>query len=592
MFWLYDVPSSESSTDAVKEPEISREDFEAMLDAITTLANATFDGLPELLDDHEPQFDGERVWNHERLKPALDAYLESGFFSASFPKIWGGMGMPFSVAQALNIPVNAKAGTGIGYLFLTAAAANMLSVVGTEEQKRMYLPKLVSGQWFGTMMLSETQAGSSVGDIRTRAVLQPDGTYHLTGSKMWISGGDQELSANIIHMVLAKIDDGNGIAAGTGGISLFLVPKYFVNADGSLGARNGVKLAGVNHKMGHRGIVNTVPVLGADTPCVGQLLGQPGKGMSAMFHMMNEARIGIGMTAAQYGYFGYRYSLKYAQERTQGRSVASSKLSDNQVAIIEHTDVKRMLMQQKALSEGALALCFYAAQLVDKKGEMISEAARNRNSQLLAILTPIVKSWPSVWGLHANYLAIQVLGGYGYTRDFPVERIYRDNRLNEIHEGTTGIQSLDLLGRKVIQDGGVTLKLLLSEISSTVEQASGHASLQEFALALHQSIARIEQTTGVLISEAQAGRMERALANSVAYLDMCGHTVVAWMWLRMAMAAQNGLDAGHDGDSAFFRGKLRACQYFFRAELPKTITQADLLQSVDDTCLSATVDDF
>jgi butyryl-CoA dehydrogenase len=393
-------------------------------------------------------------------------------------------------------------------------------------------------------------------------------------------------------MVLAKIDDGQGVTPGTRGISLFLVPKYLVNPDGSLGAHNGVKISGINHKMGQRGIVNTVPVLGADAPCKGVLLGEPGKGMAAMFHMMNEARIGIGMTAAQYGYFGYRYSLGYAKDRVQGRTIRGSDPAKPQIPIIEHTDVKRMLLQQKALTEGAMALCFYAAQLVDRSRGATDEVERHEHEQLLAILTPIVKSWPSVWGLHANYLAIQVLGGYGYTRDFPVERLYRDNRLNEIHEGTTGIQSLDLLGRKVVQDGGSALKLMLAEMTDTASRAEDAEPLREYSVALRQAIDRIESTTASLIGEYSAGRTERFLANSVIYLEMCGHSVVAWMWLRMALAAQKELAEGHSGDESFLKGKLRACRYFYRFELPKTIAQADLLQSLDDTCLTACAEDF
>ncbi len=590
-FWLYELGQAGELAEHPRYADFSRSDVEAMLDAVTQLADAEFEGLPELLDENEPQFDGETVWNHPRLKPALDAFTASGFFSAPFAPQWGGMGLPYAISQALNVPVNAVGGSGTGYVFLTAAAASMLEIVGNAEQKQRYLPKLVSGQWYGTMMLSEPQAGSSVGDIRTRAVLQEDGSYQLSGSKMWISGGDQEISENIIHMVLAKIEGPEGLTPGTKGISLFLVPKYLLNADDSLGARNGIKLSGINHKMGNRGIVNTVPVLGGDTPCVGYLLGTAGKGMAGMFHMMNEARIGIGMSAAQSGYFAYRYSLAYAQERPQGRPLGDPDPRKPQVNIIEHADVKRMLLQQKALTEGAMALCFYAADLVDRNRISEDPAERQDNERLLAILTPIVKTWPSVWALHANYLAIQVLGGYGYTREFPVERLYRDNRLNEIHEGTTGIQSLDLLGRKVPQDNGAALKLLLSRMLETVELAA-NGGLAEFAQALREAVQRIQNTTTALIGEAIAGRRDTYLANSATYLDMCGHTVVAWIWLRSALVAQDKLPKAAEIDIPYYRGKLRACQYFFRAELPKTKAQAELLQNLDDTCLKAKAEEF
>ena len=594
MFWLYEIGQAGELEQFPRYAEYGRADVEALLDAVTQLSDTEFDGLPELLDANEPRFDGRSVWNHERLKPALDAYIASGFHSAPFEPEHGGMGLPYAVAQALGVPVNAMAGSGIGYLFLTAAAANMLAIMGSEAQKQRYLPKLVSGQWFGTMMLSEPQAGSSVGDIRTRAVQQPDGSYHLSGSKMWISGGDQELSENILHMVLAKIVQPDGtVISGTRGISLFLVPKYRVNEDGSLGERNGVTLSGINHKMGNRGIVNTVPVLGADSPCVGELIGEPGKGMAGMVHMMNEARIGVGMSAAQTGYFGYRYSLQYARERPQGRPLNAPDPSAPQVPIIEHPDVRRMLLQQKALSEGAMALCFFACDLVDRNRVTEDADERRDNERLLAILTPIVKTWPSVYGLHANYLAIQVLGGYGYTREYPVERLYRDNRLNEIHEGTTGIQSLDLLGRKVPMDDGAALKLLLRRIRATAGDARAVAELADEAAALEQACRHIETATVALMTEAAAGRRDRYLANSAIYLDLCGHVVVAWMWLRSALVASRALAEGAaDVDKPFYRGKLRACRFFFRHELPRTRAQAELLQSLDETTLQAGNEEF
>ncbi len=592
-FWLYEVGETDALCQHPRYAEFGRSDVEAMLDAVTELADTEFDGLPELLDEHEPQFDGEKVWNHERLKPALAAYTASGFFSAPFPTQWGGQDLPYVIGQALNVPVNAMAGAGAGYLFLTAAAAHMLAIVGSPEQQQRYLPKLVAGQWYGTMMLSEPQAGSSVGDIRTRAVRQADGRYHLRGSKMWISGGDQELSENIIHMVLAKIEAEDGsIEPGSRGVSLFLVPKFLVNEDGSLGPRNGIRLAGINHKMGNRGIVNTVPVLGDGSPCIGELIGAPGKGLAGMFHMMNEARIGVGMSAAQSGYFGYRYALAYAMDRPQGRPLDDPDPAKPQIPIIRHTDVKRMLLQQKALSEGAMALCFHAAELIDRNRISTDQAERRDNEYLLAILTPIVKTWPSAHGLHANYLAIQVLGGYGYTREYPLERLYRDNRLNEIHEGTTGIQSLDLLGRKIPLDQGAALRVLLARMGATAQQAGDHAALQDHAEALKAGIERIEVTTRVLIQEAMAGRRDRYLANSATYLDMCGHIVVAWIWLRCALVAQSQLQGAAGIDQPYYRGKLRACRYFFRAELPKTVAQAELLQSLDDTCLKAAEEEF
>ncbi|MEO1575999.1 MAG: acyl-CoA dehydrogenase family protein, partial [Pseudomonadota bacterium] len=320
IFWLFEVGRTNETLSQPPYSDFSREDIEAMLDAVSEVAASEFSDMAEILDANEPDLRDGEIWNHPSLAPAIQNYLASGFHSAGFAPQWGGMGLPYAVTQVLGLPVVSHAGSGNGYLFLTAAAANMLDVVGSDDQKARYMPKLVSGEWFGTMMLSEPQAGSSVGDIRTRAVRQDDGTYHLTGSKMWISGGDQSLSENIVHMVLAKIENEDGsLTPGSAGVSLFLVPKYLPDAEGRPGRKNGIQISGVNHKMGQRGTVNTVPVLGDGEPCVGELLGEPGKGMAGMFHMMNEARIGIGLSAALLSWNGYRYSLDYARDRTQGR---------------------------------------------------------------------------------------------------------------------------------------------------------------------------------------------------------------------------------------------------------------------------------
>jgi len=592
-FWLFEVGKLDTLMNEGRFSQHSRADIEAMYDAATDIANRQFEGVAERLDAHEPTFDGTRVHVDDCLRPGLQAWIESGLHAAPFAASDGGLELPYAASQALQIPLNATAGSGSGYLFLTQAAAHMLSVVGSAEQKSRYLPRLISGEWFGTMMLSEPQAGSSLGDIRTRARKQADGSYHLKGSKMWISAGDHDLADNIIHMVLAKIEDENGqVVPGSRGISLFLVPKYQLNADGTPGEANGVRISGINHKMGNRGTVNTVPVLGDGTPCVGELLGTPGKGLAGMFHMMNEARIGVGMAAAQTGWFGYRYSLEYAKTRPQGRAAAEKDPTTPQLAIIEHTDVRRMLLAQKALTEGAMALCFYAAELVDRKALATSAEDIAAIEELLAILTPIVKTWPSVWGTHANYLAIQVLGGYGYTREYPLERLYRDNRLNEIHEGTTGIQGLDLLGRKVLHNNGAGLLALNREFQLTIKAAAAHPELGEFAESLAKAAQQLGAVTQKLAATAMQGQIESFLANSTTYLDLCGHTVVAWIWLRMAVAACEALPQAADVDTDFYRGKLRACQYFYRMELPKTRAQAELLTNLDDTCLLTTPDEL
>jgi butyryl-CoA dehydrogenase len=454
-----------------------------------------------------------------------------------------------------------------------------------------------SGRWFGTMCLSEPQAGSSLSDIATRAT--PDGVdferdalgprYRLKGNKMWISAGEHEITENIVHLVLAKIPGPDGkLPPGVKGISLFIVPKKLVDVEGRLtGERNDVSLAGLNHKLGYRGTTNTLlnfgegkyPVRG-QPGAIGYLVGRPGDGLRCMFHMMNEARIGVGMGAVMLGYAGYEASLEYARNRPQGRAIgpAGKDATQPQVRIVEHADVKRMLLAQKSYVEGGMALGLYCSRLVDEQHTGDQPAAAEAGL-LLEVLTPIAKSWASEWCLEANSLSIQVLGGYGYTRDFPVEQHWRDNRLNMIHEGTHGIQGLDLLGRKVVMDGGAGLKLLATRISRTIQQAGQVEGLAEHANALAKALERLGSATKAAWA---TGVPDDALANATPYLQAFGHTVIAWLWLEVAIAAQLALPDAADKD--FLRGKLAATRYFFRYELPKTEAWLAVVASRDPTC--------
>jgi alkylation response protein AidB-like acyl-CoA dehydrogenase len=423
--------------------------------------------------------------------------------------------------------------------------------------------------------------------IRTRAIPQADGRYRIVGNKMWISGGEHELSENIVHLVLARIE---GAPAGVKGISLFIVPKHEVDAGGAPVRRNGVRLAGLNHKMGYRGTVNTVLSFGEDEICTGELVGAPNNGLACMFHMMNEARIGVGLAAAMLGYAGYRFSLDYAKNRPQGRPLVAKDPGTPPVMIVEHTDVKRMLLQQKAYVEGGLALCLYCARLVDEQTVAGDARTREEIGLLLDILTPIAKAWPSEFCLEANKLAIQVLGGYGYTRDYPVERLYRDNRLNPIHEGTNGIQGLDLLGRKVVMKNGAAFRLLVTRIRRDIDAVDAPA-LAEFAQDLRNALATVIEVTTQLATTAAKGEVELFLANAAAYLEMLGHTIVAWLWLQQAQRAQTALDRGAD-EMSFYEGKLRAARYFHRYELPRVARHAELLRRLDDTCMTMPVAAF
>lgn len=458
-FLLYEWLNVESLTARTRFAEHSRETFDAVLDLSADMATKHFAPHNKKADAQEPRIgDDGKVEIIPEVKAALELFAKAGLIGSSFDEELGGMQLPVTVLRAAMAWFQAaNAGTS-SYPFLTVGNANLIATHGSEEQIATYVPSLLEGRFFGTMCLSEPQAGSSLADITTKAVPQDDGSYRLTGTKMWISGGDHELSENIVHLVLAKIPGG---PAGVKGISLFIVPKILVGGDGQLGERNDVALVGLNHKMGNRGTTNTLLNFGDGTftpggraGAVGYLLGEPHKGLAYMFHMMNEARIGVGFLATSLGYAGYLQSLEYARTRTQGRPLGDKDPSSPPVPLIEHADVRRMLLAQKAYVEGALALGLYCSTLVDEQQTAEDEEARTRAGLLLDMLTPVAKSWPSQWCLEANSLAIQVHGGYGYTREFDVEQFYRDNRLNPIHEGTHGIQGLDLLGRKVVMQGG------------------------------------------------------------------------------------------------------------------------------------------
>jgi alkylation response protein AidB-like acyl-CoA dehydrogenase len=591
-FVLYELLDVASLTARARYADHSRETFDAALDLAEQIALDHFAPHNRKSDEHEPTFDGERVTFIPEIAAALKAFVDAGLMAAEHDYEYGGMQLPLTVAKACFAFFKAANVGTASYPFLTIGNSNLLLDHGSREQIDTYVRPMLAGKWFGTMCLSEPQAGSSLSDIRTRAEPQSDGTYRLFGNKMWISGGEHELSENIVHLVLARIP---GSPPGVKGISLFIVPRRLVNPDGGVGGRNDVALAGLNHKMGYRGTVNTLLNFGegkfrpgGQAGAIGTLVGEPNRGLACMFHMMNEARIGVGLGATMLGYTGYLHALDYARSRPQGRHPGAKDPTAPQVPILEHADIKRMLLAQKAYAEGALALNLYCARLVDEQKTAETGSARGDAGMLLDLLTPIAKSWPSQWCLEANSLAIQVHGGYGYTRDYPVEQFYRDNRLNPIHEGTHGIQGLDLLGRKVVQQGGAALALLGREIEKTCRDAGSLRDTVHFARSLGEAVARLGLTTQKLHG---AGSVDRTLANASTYLEAFGHVVLAWMWLRAAAIAARRLEAG-TSEEAFYRGKLQAASYFFRWELPKTAQWCDLLEAIDTTTLDMQDDWF
>jgi alkylation response protein AidB-like acyl-CoA dehydrogenase len=622
-FLLHQWLDVQQLTTRARFADHSRETFDATLDACERIAREKFAPFNRLSDTQEPTFDGERVTLPQATHDALHAYVASGMLAAAQDTDVGGMQLPCTIEMAANAFFSEASVAMAGYAMLTSGNASLLMAHGTPQQRDVFARREFAGQWFGTMCLSEPQAGSSLSDVATRATADGEGSiedplgprFRLRGNKMWISGGEHEITENIVHLVLAKIADADGkTQAGVRGLSLFIVPKRMVTAQGALtGERNDVALAGLNHKLGYRGTTNTLlnfgegkyPVASGTVAskragAVGYLVGKPGEGLRCMFHMMNEARIGVGLGAVMLGHAGYVASLQYARDRTQGRAHESAQgrahesaqgrpMGDKgkdpnapQVPIIQHADVKRMLLAQKASVEGALALSLYCSRLVDEQ-HTGDEAHAHDAALLLEVLTPIAKSWPSQWCLEANSLAIQIHGGYGYTRDFPVEQYWRDNRLNMIHEGTHGIQAMDLLGRKVMMNGGAGLKLLAKRMAATIEQAGHHTGLAFHANALSHAL----QLVGSATKAAWAtGDANTALANAVSYLEAFGHTVVAWMWLDVSLAATRA------EASPMTRGKLHAARYFFAHELPKVQSWLAPVTARDDTTTSMQADWF
>ncbi|MGE0723908.1 MAG: acyl-CoA dehydrogenase [Alphaproteobacteria bacterium] len=558
----------------------SRETFAAALDTASLIAEREFATHNRKGDVEEPRIENGRVVVVPEAKSALDAFADAGFLAMEQPLDQGGMALPHVVAQACFAHFDAANVATASYPLLTIAAANLIETFGTDDQKRRLLPGMRAGRIFGTMALTEPQAGSSLGDVRTTATPDGAGGYRIAGSKIFISGGEHELSENIAHLVLCRIA---GAPAGAKGLSLMLVPRYRLGEDGRPGEANDVALGGLIHKMGWRGTTSTMLNFGEHGDCRGELVGAAGSGLAHMFQMMNEARIGVGLAAAALGCAGYLLSLDYARARPQGRH-PDAKGGGDQVPIIEHADVRRMLLAQKAYAEGALALCLYAARLVDEHRTAPAAADRARARRLLDLLTPIVKAWSADWGLEANRLAIQVHGGYGYTREYPVEQLYRDNRLNPIHEGTNAIQALDLLGRKATIEDGALVAELARSIGETIDAACGVPDLVDHAAALSAALRHVDRATSATRSAISAGAARAALANAAAYLDLLGHVVVAWLWLDQVLAAADARPVD-DADRAFYAGKRAACRWFFRWELPKVAHWADLVATLDPIAL-------
>ncbi len=589
-FMLYELFDSEALIKRERYQDHDRHTFNEVINTSKAIAEKHFLPIRQKLETHQPTFDGKKVHVVPELKPAIDAVKESGMGSATADYDLGGMQLPPIIASAAGAYLSVAGGVGMGYSMLTSANANLLQAHASDDIIDKWVKPMREGRFMGTMALTEPGSGSGLGDLTTKAVKTDDGTYRISGNKIFISAGDHDLSENIVHLVLARLQ---GAPKGTKGISLFIVPKFLLNEDGSIGDDNEVALAGLFHKMGGSALTSTALSFGEEKGSIGYLVGEENKGLKYMFHMMNEARIMVGTSGAVLAVAGYQYSLDYAKNRPQGRLPSCKDPLSPMVNIIEHADVRRMLLAQKSYAEGALALVLYGTQLSDDERTALTQEEREYAQLLLDFLTPIIKTWPSEYGPKANSLAIQVLGGHGYINEHPVEMFYRVNRLNPIHEGTTCIQSLDLITRKVPMNKMKGYSATINEIYKTIELAKQYDSLSEFTLQLNEAVDTLKQTTEAVLTAMATKNIDLALANSVKYLELFGHVIIAWLWLKQGIVATKALaEQPHQADEYFYKGKLQALQYFYHFELPQISLWSKLLLNTDSSSYDMQVDWF
>ncbi|MBG6074711.1 acyl-CoA dehydrogenase C-terminal domain-containing protein [Polaromonas sp. CG_9.11] len=498
------------------------------------------------------------------FKEAYAQYVEGGWAALSCDPEYGGQGLPFVVNQCFYEMMNSANQAWTMYPGLSHGAYEALHAHGTDTQKKLYLPKLVSGEWTGTMCLTEPHCGTDLGMLRTKAEPQADGTFKLTGNKIFISAGEHDMTPNILHLVLARLPDA---PQGSKGISLFIVPKFNVNEDGSLGSRNGIWCGGLEHKMGIHGNATAQIVM---EDAVGTMVGAPNKGLAAMFVMMNAARLGVGNQSLGLTEVAYQNALAYAKDRIQMRSLSGTKAKDKPAdPIIVHPDVRKMLLTAKAYAEGGRALAIYCTLLLDKELYHPDEKVRKDSGEIVALLTPIVKAFLTDNGHIATNACMQVFGGHGYVKEWGMEQLVRDNRINMIYEGTNTIQSLDLLGRKVLGNNGATLKKFGKVIGALIQEEGVNEKMAEFINPLAYLADQMTKFTTELGFKGFQNPDEVGAA-AVDYLRVAGHLVFGYFWARMAQTALREIAAGNT--DPFYLAKVQTARFYFAKLFPETAT--------------------
>ena len=585
-FLLYHVHDAEGLCSLPPFRDFSRGDFDLFLQAVRRFAREELYPSYRIMDSDPPVLEAGRVRVHPQMRAIYPRIIELGLLTATRPPEAGGQHLPLTVFSAAAAYLMAANGAAFGFAFLTTGAAHLIEAFGTEELKERFMAPMYEGRFTGTMALTEPQAGSSLADVATRAVPAGDGSYRVTGSKIFISGGDNDFADNVVHLTLARLD---GAPPGTRGLSLFAIPRLRPAKDGF--EDNDVHVAGMVHKIGWKGLPSLILSFGERDDCRGWLVGEPNRGLSHMFQMMNEARILVGLTAAATAAVAYQESLEYAQIRTQGRPMSERDPASKPVPIIAHADVKRMLLRQKAITEGALSLLLETGRFADVAEHAQDPGERARARLLVDLLTPVAKTFAAEKGFESNVLAMQIHGGYGYSSEYPVEAWLRDQKLNSIHEGTSGIQAMDLLGRKVVAQGGAVFAAFQAEVTASVRAAREASVPAAWCDSLERALGLIGNLTAELGAIGLSGDAERMLRHASDYMDAFSAMCVGWQWLKQATSATRLLDKG-EGDRAFLEGKRAAAQYWFANEVARVPGLVELCRGGDDSHVRARVDWF
>jgi butyryl-CoA dehydrogenase len=567
--------------------EHSPETFDLYLDMLRRFSRSVLYPAYKPMDEEPPSFVDGHVHVHPTMREIYPKLVELGVTAATRPMPVGGQQLPLSVATLAHAYLMAGNLSAYGYVGLTTGAAHLIETFGDDAVRELFLQRLYEGTWTGTMALTEPQAGSSLADITTRAVPMADGRYHIVGSKIFISGGEHDITDNVVNMTLARID---GAPPGTRGISLFAIPNR--REEGGELVDNDVRVAGVIHKIGWRGLPSLALAFGDGNDCIGWLVGAPHRGLRNMFQMMNEARIMVGVNAAATASVAYHESLAYARDRPQGRPLGGKDPSHPQVAIIEHADVRRMLLRQKAIVEGALALLATASRFADLAEHAEAADDRERAQLLLDLLTPIAKSFPAEWGFESNALAVQVHGGYGYSSEYLPEAWLRDQKLNSIHEGTTGIQGLDLLGRRAVAKGGAALVALREDMAEAVGQAAAAGLPAGWGEAILTRLDAAVGLTAELGARGLGGDVEAMLLHSNDYLSLMSILAVAWQHLRLATVARRRLAGDEPAEAGWLSGLVKSAQYWLSTELPRVDHLIELCRDAEDSYAKMSPDWF